>query len=145
MLTHVNPSVAVCEQKSGQIWPQKGSLGTLFRPNLAGYRAVGPHPAPCGQSWEVFTHYEATFEISRYVGFHLEPVRAVWGAESLFMGTLAPLSRLCAFMYTVPPLAGVHMRSTHIPEPGAGRMPRVSVHPLPSPHSPRTGSKGNPT
>ena len=41
------------------------------------------------------------------------------------MGTLAPLSRLCAFTYTVPPLAGVHMRSTHIPEPGAGRMPRV--------------------
>ena len=33
--------------------------------------------------------------------------------ESLFMGTLAPLARLCAFTYTVPPLAGVHMRSTY--------------------------------
>ena len=33
--------------------------------------------------------------------------------QSLFMGTLAPLSRLCAFTYTVPPLAGVHLRSTY--------------------------------
>ena len=49
MLTHVNPSVAVCEEKSGHIWPQKGPFGTLFMPNLAGYRALGPHPAPCGQ------------------------------------------------------------------------------------------------
>ena len=74
MLTHGNPSVAVCEEKSGQI----------LRPNLAGYRAVGPHPAPCGQSWEVLTHYEATFELLRYVGYPLEPVRGLWG-----MGTPA--------------------------------------------------------
>ena len=38
----------------------KGFLGTLFRSKLAGYRAVGHHPAPCGQYWEVLTHYEAT-------------------------------------------------------------------------------------
>ena len=41
--------------------------------------------------------------------------------ENHFMDTLAPLSRMCAFTYTVPPLAEVHM-----------------------PHSPRTGSKGYP-
>ena len=72
------PAHPVTKNRYFQIWPQR-ALGTLFRPNLAGYRAVGPHPAPCGQSWEVLTHYEATFELSRYVGFPLEPVRGLWG------------------------------------------------------------------
>ena len=55
MLTHFN-------QKSGQIWP-KGSLGTLFRPNLEGYRAVGPHPAPCGQVLGGFDTLRGHFEL----------------------------------------------------------------------------------
>ena len=62
--------------------------------------------------------------------------------ESLFMGTLAPLSRLCAFTYT----AGRGSHAVHIYQSLVqGGCRGCSVHPLPSPHSPRTGSKGNPT
>ena len=79
MLTHVNSSVAVSEEKSGQIWPQKGPLGALFRPNLAGYRALGPHPAPCGQVLGGFDTLRGYFEFFLlYVGDALKHVRGLW-------------------------------------------------------------------
>jgi len=71
---HVDPCGSKWHQ-NGLKWVQK----RLKWVKMAGYRAVGPHPAPCGQSWEVLTHYEPTFELSRYVGFPLEPVRGLWG------------------------------------------------------------------
>ena len=43
MFTHVNPSVAVCEQKSGQIWPQKGPLVYHKQANLYVHQ-VPPSP-----------------------------------------------------------------------------------------------------
>ena len=60
MLTHVNPSVAVCEQKSGQIWPQKGPLGPFSGQIWRATARGAPILRPVGKSLEVLTHSEAT-------------------------------------------------------------------------------------
>ena len=83
MLTHVNPFVAVCEEKSGQIRPQRGPLG----PFQAKFGGIPRRGAPSCALWavlEVLTHYEATFELSRDVGFPLEPVQGLWGQVNLY-------------------------------------------------------------
>ena len=56
MLTHGNPSAAVCEEKSEQIWPKGGPLGP-FSGQIWRDAALGP---PVGQFWEILTHYEVT-------------------------------------------------------------------------------------
>ena len=60
MLTHFNPSVAVCEQKSGQIWPQKGPLGPFSGQIWRDTAHWPPILRLVGKSWEVLTHYEVT-------------------------------------------------------------------------------------
>ena len=53
------------------------------------------------------------------------------------MGTLAPLSRMCAFTYTVPPLAEVHMPHSHTGSKGYPKgCPKVLAQvPKGTPHS----------
>ena len=68
---------AVYEEKSGQIWPQKGPLGPFSGQIWRDTALWAPILRPVGKSWEVLTHYEVTLNF--YVGDPLEPVRGLWG------------------------------------------------------------------
>ena len=73
------PTVAVREERSGQIWPKRVPWDP-FQAKFGGILRFGPHPAPCGQVLGGFDTLRGYFELFLlYLGDPLEPVRGLWG------------------------------------------------------------------
>ena len=71
-VAHVNPSVAACEETSGQIWPKKGPLGPFSGQIWRDTALWAPILRPVGK--EALTHYEVTFNFFALWGDPLEYV-----------------------------------------------------------------------